>query len=141
VLTGSTGALGSYLLDALIKRESVSTIYCLNRSADAEQRQVKSNASRGLITEWDSHQVKFLASDYSLPDLGLGQDMYSDIAANASLILHNAWQVDFNISLDSYESHVRGVRHLLDSCLNSAHQAKNLLPFEYCERDELVSEP
>jgi len=124
VLTGSTGALGSYLLDALISCESVSTIYCLNRSADAEQRQAKGNASRGLTSEWDSHQVKFLTSDYSLPDLGLGQEMYSDIAANASLILHNAWQVDFNISLDSYESHVRGVRHLLDLCLNSAHQAK-----------------
>ncbi len=124
VLTGSTGALGSYLLDALIESESVSTIYCLNRSADAEQRQVKSNASRGLVTEWDNHRVKFLTSDYSLPDLGLGQEMYSDIAANASLILHNAWQVDINISLDSYESHVRGVRHLLDLCLNSAHQAK-----------------
>jgi len=124
VLTGSTGALGSYVLDALMKSESVSTIYCLNRSADAEQRQAKSNASRGLTTEWDSQQVRFLTSDYSLPDLGLGQDMYSEIAADASLVLHNAWQVDFNISLDSYESHVRGVRHLLDLCLHSAHQAK-----------------
>lgn len=124
VLTGSTGALGSYLLDALVKCESVSTIYCLNRSADAEQRQVKSNASRGLTTEWDSQRVKFLISNYSIPDLALGQEMYSEIAANASLILHNAWQVDFNIALDSYESHVRGVRNLLDLCINSAHQAK-----------------
>lgn len=32
LLTGSTGAVGSFLLDTLIQNKSVSTIYCLNRS-------------------------------------------------------------------------------------------------------------
>lgn len=53
--------------------------------------------------------------------------MYLEIAPNASLVLHNAWQVGFNISLDSYESHVRGVRHLLDLCFHSAHHAEIFL--------------
>lgn len=125
VLTGSTGALGSYLLEALVNCKSVATIYCLNRSAVSEKRQAKVNASRGLTTEWDSQRVKLLTSDYSEVDLGLGKEIYSEITANANIVIHNAWQVDFNLSLDSYEHiHVQGVLNLIEMSSKSAHQAK-----------------
>lgn len=50
VLTGSTGSLGSYLLDALLAEPKVAKVYCLNRSHDAGQRQLESMSSRGLNT-------------------------------------------------------------------------------------------
>ena len=52
ILTGGTGSLGSYLLDALASAPLVAKIYCLDRKADAEYLQVKINAERGLTTPW-----------------------------------------------------------------------------------------
>ena len=42
ILTGSTGSIGSYILDLLLKNKEVNHIYCLNRSQDAHERQEKS---------------------------------------------------------------------------------------------------
>ena len=103
VLTGSTGLLGSYLLEALVSSQSVSIIYCLNHSANLKQRQTEVNASRGLTMEWYNQRVKFLTTDYSMENLGLGKQAYSELSANAHVIIHNARQVDFNLSHDSYE--------------------------------------
>lgn len=123
VLTGSTGALGSYLLEAFLATGSVSRIYCLNRALDPEQRQKSVNASRGLRTNWDDERVTFLTSDFAKDNLGLEQDMYEEIVANADLVLHNAWQVDFNLSLTSYDGHIHGVHNLIKLCSSSARRA------------------
>ena len=124
MLTGSTGALGSYLLDALAACKSISKIYCLNRSAEGRKRQEQSSGWRGLTSQWDDQRVTFLGSDFSKQDLGLGRSVYSKLASNVHLIIHNAWQVDFNLSLESYEQvHIRGVRNLIDLSIESTHQA------------------
>lgn len=115
VLTGSTGALGSYLLEEFFKSELVSKIYCLNRSGDSKQRQEFSSASRGLTSQWSPERVTFLTSDYSKEGLGLDQETFLEIRDCATIIVHNAWQVDFNLSLASYEyGHINGVRNLID---------------------------
>lgn len=125
VLTGSTGALGSYLLEAFVKCETVSKIYCLNRSADSEQRQAFSSASRGLTSQWSPERVAFLTSNFSKDDLGLSPETFSEIRDHATVIVHNAWQVDFNLSLASYEhGHIKGVRNLIDLSATSTHRAK-----------------
>ena len=123
VLTGSTGALGSYLLEDFLAIESISRIYCLNRALDPEQRQRNVNSSRGLRTSWDDNRVTFLTSDFAKDNLGLEHDMYQEIVASADLVLHNAWQVDFNLSLTSYEGHIHGVHNLINLCSLSAHRA------------------
>lgn len=125
VLTGSTGALGSYLLEEFFKSELVSKIYCLNRSGDSKQRQEFSSASRGLTSQWSAERVTFLTSDYSKDDLGLDQETVLEIRDCATIIVHNAWQVDFNLSLASYEhGHIKGVRNLMDFSVQSTHRAK-----------------
>ena len=121
VLTGSTGALGSYLLEALCASPVVSKIYCLNRSPDSEKRQASVNTLRGLSTQFDPERVHFLTSDLSKPHLGLPDDLYTTILSQVTLILHNAWQVDFNLSLSSFESHICGVRDLIDLSHHSPH--------------------
>lgn len=125
VLTGSTGALGSYLLEEFFKSELVSKIYCLNRSGNSKQHQEFSSASRGLASQWSLERVTFLTSDYSKDDLGLDQETFLEIRDLATIIVHNAWQVDFNLSLASYEhGHINGVRNLIDFSAQSTHQAK-----------------
>ena len=125
VLTGSTGTLGSYLFEALLASPEVSRIYCLNRSADSEERQVRVSASRGLSAQWDNHRVKFLKYDLSKEYLGLDIGVYAELISHATLVLHNAWQVDFNLSLSSFEPvHIEGVRSLIDFSARSVHKAK-----------------
>ena len=125
VFTGSTGSLGSYLLEALAASPEVSRIYCLNRGADSEERQSRLSASRGLSAQWDKQRIKFLNCDLSKEYLGLDVDVYSELVSHATLILHNAWQVDFNLSLSSFESvHIQGVRGLIDFSARSVHKAK-----------------
>ena len=124
LLTGSTGSLGSYLLESLAKCESIKRIYCLNRSSDSEQRQDRALASRGLTLHSPRNRVVYLTSDMSKTDLGLEHGAYSDIIDNVELIIHNAWQVDFNLSLDSYEhSHIGGMRNLIELAIKSTHRA------------------
>jgi nucleoside-diphosphate-sugar epimerase len=33
---------------------------------------------------------------------------------NVTVIIHNAWRLNFNLSLPSFESNIRGTRHLID---------------------------
>jgi nucleoside-diphosphate-sugar epimerase len=39
------------------------------------------------------------------------------------MIIHNAWRVDFNLALSSFEPNIRGTRMLLDLALASPHAA------------------
>ena len=86
ILTGSTGSLGSYLLDDLAKSSEVEKVYCLNRKSDAEVSQTKSNLSRGLTSEWGS-RVHFLQADLGKPHLGLPEGAYEQLVKEATVII------------------------------------------------------
>lgn len=86
ILTGSTGSLGSYLLDTLARCPEVERVYCLNRKAKAEQLQTQSNTSRGLISEWGT-RVAFLHADLSKPQLGLSTETYDNLEKEVSVII------------------------------------------------------
>ena len=90
VLTGSTGSLGSYLLDALLSSDQVSKVICLNRGAHSEEKQKKSNASRGLVDDWDRDKVQFLTTDLSKPRLGLNAEDYDLLVKEASFIIRKS---------------------------------------------------
>ena len=113
VLTGSTGALGSYILCLLQDEPSVSHIYCLNRSPDSGSLQSKRNKARGLSPPFLSDRVTFLTSDLSKPFLGLEHHVYADILSSATDIIHNAWPVNFNVSLATFQPHLTGVVNLI----------------------------
>jgi NADP-dependent 3-hydroxy acid dehydrogenase YdfG len=89
VLTGSTGSLGSYLLDALASSRNITKIYCLNRRADAEQQQAKTNADRGLVSDWGD-RVIFLHADLSKPNLGLTLQEYDCLKNEAGVIIRES---------------------------------------------------
>ena len=86
ILTGSTGSLGSYLLDCLFSSKSVRKIYCLNRRADAAQQQSNTNATRGLVSEW-GERVVFLHADLSKLKLGLNSEDYENLRNEAGVII------------------------------------------------------
>lgn len=121
VLTGSTGSLGAYLLDVLCNSPHIKAVVALNRGADGgKSRQPGVSAARGLGTGFS--KVEFLSADLSRPDLGLGAVKYKELLAAADRIIHNAWPVNFNMTVSSFEPSIRGVRHLVDFSAAAAKQ-------------------
>ncbi|EFY86015.1 NRPS-like enzyme, putative [Metarhizium acridum CQMa 102] len=41
---------------------------------------------------------------------------YKELLINADRIIHNAWPVNFIISVSSFKPHIRGAHHLVDFC-------------------------
>lgn len=134
ILTGSTGNLGCYLLEALNNNPSVETIYCLNRSDEARTRQIAACNPRGLSvgafidakesSSSDSDRIRFHTATLSEPDLGLSADIYTQLKATTNLIIHNAWPVDFNRHFDSFAPSIQGVQNLISFSFSSTHQAR-----------------
>ena len=125
ILTGSTGSLGSYLLSSLYADQSITHIWCLNRSPDALARQTATNASRGLSSTFESSRVTFQKCDFSQPLLGLSQSIYDEILGKVTHIIHNAWTVDFNLSLASLaQTNISGTCSLINLAADSANHAQ-----------------
>ncbi|KAK4186651.1 hypothetical protein QBC35DRAFT_412198 [Podospora australis] len=121
ILTGSTGSLGSYILDALNRDPNVSKIICLNRSDNAEERQLAIAGQRGLTVPSPS-RVDFFKADLSKAYLGLSEGVYNRLRRTVTHIIHNQWPVNFNWPLSSFEPSIRGVRNL---CLFSSRSTHN----------------
>jgi thioester reductase-like protein len=119
-ITGTTGGLGSYLLDAALASPNVSKVVSLNRVADGLARQTDISASRGLSTDFS--RVEFLQADLAEPDLGVGAATYARLAGELDRVIHNAWPVNFNMAVASFEPHIRGVRHLVDFSARAARK-------------------
>ncbi|CAF0911476.1 unnamed protein product [Adineta steineri] len=79
-LTGSTGFLGSYLLDELLKQTDAN-IYCLVRSK--------------RITDTLQSRVIYLYGDLTLPQLGLHNYQYSMLVSKICSIYHCGAEVNF----------------------------------------------
>ena len=123
ILTDSTGSLGSYLLDCLSSTQKVNHIICLNPSKDAADSQKRIHEDRGLTSSFGS-KVTFIQCDFAAPYLDLSIPTYLDLLKSVTHILHNAWPVNFNLSLDSFaDTHIHGVRQLIDFSARSTHGA------------------
>lgn len=121
ILTGSTGSLGSHILEQLLQHPGVERIYCLNRSASAPSRQT-ATFTRYHSPSLSLAKASFLTTDFSRPKFGLGDAEYETLLASATLFIHNAWSVNFNLSLESYEAtHIAGTRHAADFAASATH--------------------
>ncbi|ROV98462.1 hypothetical protein VPNG_08540 [Cytospora leucostoma] len=120
ILTGSTGSLGTQLLLQLLSDPKVARITCLDRSANAKERIEYSLSTWSSPPSIAASRVSFHQAEYRSHDLGLPSAVLSDLRETASVIIHNAWKVDFNHSLDTFEEvHIRGVRNLIGFSANS----------------------
>ncbi|KZS89139.1 acetyl-CoA synthetase-like protein [Sistotremastrum niveocremeum HHB9708] len=124
-VTGTTGSVGSFLVAQLLADPTVRIVYCLNRksSKDNAKRQFESFKDRGLdLKLFDNvpKRLRFFDVDLSNPKLGLPQAEYEELRDNVTHLIHSAWQLNFNMVLESFEkTHVAGVRHLIDLLLAS----------------------
>lgn len=126
ILTGSTGSLGGYLLHQFLKDSEVSKVYCFNRSDNAQSRQRAGFISKGLDPNLldDPARVEFLTVSFGAAQFGLPDATYTKLLGSVNLIIHNAWKVNFNHPLESFEDpHLRGVLEFLWFSHRSAARA------------------
>ncbi|KZT20031.1 putative nonribosomal peptide synthetase [Neolentinus lepideus HHB14362 ss-1] len=128
LLTGSTGSLGSHLLLQLIQTERVAKVYAYNRKSSAVssfERQKAAFVDKGfdcscLDDAVIQSKVVFLEGEAARDSLDLDTKIYEELQNTCTHIIHNAWRLDFNLSLSSFESHIAGTRNLLTLALTSA---------------------
>lgn len=125
VLTGATGSLGAHILDQLIRRPSVARVICLSRASSDAESLVRLQASlqqrqRTLTPEAWSKILSLAADVNNSNQLGLeSAETYEMIRASATAIIHNAWPVNFNLLLSSFEPHIGGAVNLLNLAQSS----------------------
>jgi nucleoside-diphosphate-sugar epimerase len=56
-------------------------------------------------------------------------DTSCKVQSSVTIIVHNAWQLNFNLGLSSFEPHIRGTRRLIDFAFASVHATKMRLLF------------
>ncbi|KAL8717514.1 MAG: hypothetical protein Q9225_005246 [Loekoesia sp. 1 TL-2023] len=121
ILTGSTGSLGSYLLEAFINNPTISQIYCLNRRSESERRQRESQTQKGLSTNFT--KAEFLQWDPSQPYLGLANSTYLSLLEQATHIIHNGWEVNLSLPLERFESQLAGIKQFIEFSAQSKRRA------------------
>jgi len=120
VLTGSTGSLGEHLLRRLLASPHVTKIYSLDRNGNASSKHSHTLASQENIS-----RVDFLQVEYGQADLGLPVQKYQELLNFVDIIIHPAWKVNFNHSLESFEpAHICGVRNLVSLQIQSPRKPR-----------------
>ncbi|KAJ2988047.1 hypothetical protein NUW58_g4184 [Xylaria curta] len=124
LLTGSTGALGSYLLDQLVRNPAIRKVVCVNRAEDGgTKQQERQLRDRGMVLDPEHTQkIEYLHVDYSKGRLGLADDVYKSLLTSVHRIIHNAWPVNFNITTETFEPQLQGVRGLADFAAQADHR-------------------
>jgi carbohydrate kinase (thermoresistant glucokinase family) len=125
IVTGATGSLGAHVVVQLAQSEQSRTIYCLVRASSkhaARRRVYESLRARGLsydLTPAQQKKIVALPADLgSASRLGLDDSSYTRLVESVTGVIHCAWSVNFNWSLESFEgSCIAGTRNLLDFCL------------------------
>ncbi|OSC98631.1 acetyl-CoA synthetase-like protein [Trametes coccinea BRFM310] len=125
LITGTTGGFGCDALEHLLRDEKVKRVYAFNRKgSDALKRQRAQFRARGLDeTLLDTPKFKMVEAVLHEPGFGVEPALLEEIQHSVSHILHNAWKVNFNLSLASFEVDIQGTRNLIDLALTSPYKA------------------
>ena len=89
LLTGSTGSLGSYLLNELSNDSNVHHIICLDRTSSAAEKHRDNGPKRGL-TPLDPERVEFFKANMADPQLGLENEVYERLKNTVTHIIRKA---------------------------------------------------
>ncbi|KAK2729501.1 ochratoxin a non-ribosomal peptide synthetase [Colletotrichum kahawae] len=118
-LTGASGSLGSALLGVLVRLPSVKKVYCAVRGRDPQEKVVRSLKSRGYSEDvWQSTKIHAVNYDMKDERLGLDPQTYENVEKEVTVVMHNAWKLDFNQPVQQFdEDCLRGTMHLMSFCL------------------------
>jgi thioester reductase-like protein len=119
LLTGATGSLGSQVLRRLLQDPDIEKVYCLVRWKPGRQIDTVRKNYRETFPKVAS-RVKFVEVDFSKEKLGVNDEIHNVMCSGIDAIIHLAWTVDFNLSLQSFEkTHLRGLQSLISISVSS----------------------
>lgn len=112
LLTGATGQVGTHILSELLKQDNVRSVFCIVRADDDTAARVRILAALEdalLLKDLSQQQVdKIMAYAGNLSQdggqFGLSASTYQSICSSVTSIIHNAWAVNFNLTLQSFEA-------------------------------------
>ncbi|TFK52863.1 acetyl-CoA synthetase-like protein [Heliocybe sulcata] len=124
ILTGSTGGLGAEMLAQLLQDNAVEKVYGINRKDRSgrtqTEKQRKAFEERGLdVHLLDLPKLVLIAADVNGTQFGMPPYCTEEIRNTCTHVIHNAYTVDFNMSLQSFGGHIQGMRNLVDLALSS----------------------
>lgn len=119
-ITGTTGTLGTYLLDTFSHNPMISCIYCLNRSLTAEQQWRNASA----LNDNKSPKIMFITANFGLKNLGLNSSDDLNAIKGCDFIVHVAWKVDFNQDLSSFTENLESVLTLANWSTSSLRRPR-----------------
>ncbi len=101
LITGTTGSLGSFIVDKLISMPSISRVYAFNRpdklgKRTLYDRQKKAFEEQGIdVSILSSPKLVLLEGDTASADLGLPKEILDEIVGSATSIIHNGTFVTY----------------------------------------------
>ncbi|KAI7283461.1 male sterility protein [Hortaea werneckii] len=112
-LTGATGSLGNALLESFVANSNVRKVYCAIRGS--KERLKESLRGRGYsYSVYNTSKIEVVPYEMSDSHLGLEHQRYSDLAKEVTLVLHNAWKMDFNTPVHEFEQDcLQSAKHLM----------------------------
>ncbi|KAI0159794.1 hypothetical protein GGR57DRAFT_437983 [Xylariaceae sp. FL1272] len=126
-IVGSTGFLGSRLTAKLLTDTSISKIYCLNRSKDAQARQEQMLQELGEqlhTTLFPKLQYYTIALDK--PNIGLTDAEHGELSTELDAIIFNAWKLDFNLNTRAFHPFLHGLVEVIRLTTSSAQYPRIL---------------
>ena len=119
-VTGTTGFLGTHIVERLLGSPAVTCIFCLNRDSKASSKWSASH-------EHLHPKLKFLTADLTKPGLAVSDLDRHNLITDLDLIIHNAWPVNFDLPLTAFEPSFDSLLDLIQMCRRAARRPK--IPF------------
>ncbi|KIY43199.1 acetyl-CoA synthetase-like protein [Fistulina hepatica ATCC 64428] len=133
LLTGSTGSLGSVVLARLVAMDSVGKIYAFNRPMSTKTVDIQRDCLK--LREYDeniatSPKIVYVDGTLTVDGMNVRDKLLEDeIRSSITHIIHNAWRVDWKVSLNTFQDCVDGVLGLTKFALSSPRQTAPRLLF------------
>ncbi|KAI0147792.1 hypothetical protein GGR57DRAFT_505397 [Xylariaceae sp. FL1272] len=124
VLIGSTGYLGQHIVSDMLRDPAITSIYCLNRSINAQERQEAALGEISTDIQPLLGKLHYMNIKIGSPKLGLSAADYDILVNTADVIVYNAWRLDFGLSVRSFEPFLKGIRDIIDLSASSRRSAR-----------------